>query len=228
MRGFGTDSVGDAGRRRLAVLLAAAVLVPILAVPSTAGAFEVWVSAPDPADSDTLVATFGLRGILDPAEENPTLGEGMPATLTIVVDLWRDRSGWWDSLVQSRTYGYRFRRDVWSGIYEVIDPDGSMATLADPAALSAHLERVHELPLGIASRYEPGETYYVTVKAVLEPLDPDDLEEVEAWLRGDVTEGPGRGGLLGVPRALYRLAVDLSGLGTESRVGRSEPFRPRP
>jgi hypothetical protein len=199
---------------------------------SSDGSFTVNTGSPGAgaefAPSDTLIASFALGGILDPDEENPTLGEGMPATLTIVVDLWRDRSGWWDSLVQSRTYVYRFRRDVWSGVYEVVNPDGTRATLPGPPALRAYLERAHDVPLGTAGRYDAGKTYYLTVKVVLEPLDPDDLEEVEAWLSGDVTGGPAKGGLLGIPRALYRLAVDLSGLGTESCVGRSKPFRPRP
>ncbi len=186
------------------------------------------MDAPDPAASDTLIATFGLKDILDAGEENPTLGEGIPATLTIVVDLWRDRSGWWDSLVRSRTYVYRFRRDVWSGVYDVINPDDSRVTLADPPSLQAYLQRVHEIPLGTADRFDESKHYYLTVKAVLEPMDLDDLEEVEAWLNGDVTGGPAKGGLLGIPKALYRLAVDLSGLGTESEVGRSTAFEPRP
>jgi hypothetical protein len=207
-------------------LIATAVVSPVVAA-----SLEVWVAgpgAPELAAADTLLATFGLRGILDPRDENPTLGVGVPATLTIVVDLWRDRSGWWDSLVRSRTYTYRFRRDVWSGVSEVVNPDGTSVTLADPTSLCAYLERIHEIPLGAAPAFDEGKAYYLTVKAVLKPLDLDDLEEVEAWLSGDVTQGPAKGGILGVPKALYRLAVDLSGLGTESRVGRSEPFTPRP
>ena len=57
----------------------------VLALPATAGAMEVWVAAPGTSAPDTLVASFGLRDILDPDEENPTLGEGMPAELVETV-----------------------------------------------------------------------------------------------------------------------------------------------
>jgi hypothetical protein len=175
---------------------------------------------------DTLVAAFRLSGVLEEGEK--TLGEGIPATLTLVVDLWRERSGWWDSLVHSQAYVYRFRRDVWSGSYEIMDPARNSVTLGDPEALRDYLERVHEVPLGTAGRFEHEKSYYLTVRAILKPLDLNDLEEVNAWLNGDVTQGRGGGGLLGIPKALANLAVDLSGLGDKSATGRSRTFVPNP
>ncbi len=178
------------------------------------------------APGDTLVATFRLSGVLE--EGNETLGEGIPATLTLVIDLWRERSGWWDSLIHSQPYVYRFRRDVWRGTYEMIGPDRSTVTLGDPDALRAFLERIHEVPLGTPDRFDRGKSYYLTVRAVMKPLDLADLEEVSAWLNGDVTQGRGGGGLLGIPKSLANMAVDLSGLGDRSATGRSRAFVPNP
>ena len=223
-----------------AALLAVACLLLVAAAPALARAgLRVQVQAPplaavaSPGDTtgarhtspDTLVASFALHGLFD--EEDRTLAEGVPATLTLVVDLWRERSGWWDPLVHSRAYTYRFRRDIWTNTYEALNPDGSTTRLPDADALRAHLERVHEVPLGPPSLFEPGKRYYLTVKAVLRPLDLDDLEEVNAWLSGDVTGGE-NGGVLGLPRALARMAVNLSGLGDRTAVGRSVSFVPRP
>jgi hypothetical protein len=178
-----------------------------------------------PATS-TLVATFRVTGVVDEADS--TVGEGIPATLVLAVDLWRDRSGWWDALVHTEVYTYRFRRDVWWGTYEVVKPDGTLILLPDRTELRVYLERVYEVPLGPASAFDADKGYYLSVKATLKPLDADDLAKVDAWVSGDVTKGRGGGGLLGVPRAVANIAVDLSGLGDRSAEGRSERFIPNP
>ncbi len=248
MRGPRGASRGARGRGPAALLLLLAGLLAGVAA-AAAAPFEVLVAAPgdslsagSPAGStagpgliqhpesvyapgDTLVAAFRLTGALP--SEDTTLGEGIPATLTLVVDLWRARGGWWDSLVHTEPYLYRFRRDVWSGRYELLDPAGNAVVLRDREALRAYLERVHEVPLGVPAGFERGKHYYLTVRAALKPLDLEDLEAVNSWLSGDVTQGSG-GGILGFPKALAELARDLSGLGDRSALGRSRDFTPRP
>ena len=56
----------------------------------------------------------------------------------------------------------------------------------------------------------------------------DDLAKVDAWVSGDVTKGRTSGGLLGVPKAVANVAMDLSGLGDRSAEGRSGRFIPNP
>jgi len=205
-----------------------------LAVPApSACALEVAVAAPGgtlfadslettPSPGDTLIASFRLREIFS---EGSTLGDGIPATLTLVVDLWRDRGGWWDSLVRSQAFTYRFRRDIWTGEVELWNIDRTRSVLADRDALATFLERAHEIVLGVPENFSPKKRYYVTVRAMIQPMSMDDLESVDAWLSGDVTRG---GGLLGIPKALARIVVDVSGLGDQSTEGRSRSFIPRP
>lgn len=172
--------------------------------------------------ADTLIATFRVDGLLGPDD---TAGDGVPATLLLVVDLWRERSGWWDSLVRSQVITYRFRRDIWSGRCQLwIQGAADPVTLADRDALLAYLGGVHEVVLGLPGSFEPGKNYYLTVKGVLQPMDLDDLQQVDAWLNGNVTGSKGVGGILGVPKALARMVVDVSGLGDQSVVGRSRAF----
>ena len=91
---------------------------------------SVRVDAPEPAPPSTpLVARFLPTGVV--SEADSTVGEGIPATLILVVDLWRDRSGWWDALVHTEVYTYRYRRDLWWGTYEVVKPDGTLILLPD-------------------------------------------------------------------------------------------------
>lgn len=205
-----------------------------LAVPaSSARGFEVIVAAPGetlladslkatPSPGDTLIASFRLRELFS---EGSTLGDGIPATLTLVVDLWRDRGVWWDSLVRSQAFTYRFRRDIWTGEVELWNIDRTRSVLADRDVLATFLERVHEIVLGVPENFSRRKRYYVTVRALVQPMSMDDLESVDAWLSGDVTRG---GGLLGIPKALARIVVDVSGLGDQSAEGRSRSFIPRP
>ncbi len=164
--------------------------------PARAG-LGVRVDLPVPGTA-SLVAAFLVTGVVDEADS--TVGEGIPATLVLVVDLWRDRSGWWDALVHTEVYTYRFRRDVWWGTYEVVKPDGTLILLPDREELRVYLERAYEVPLGPASRFDAGKGYYLSVKATLKPLDIDDLEKIDAWVSGDVTKGRGGGGSWAFPR----------------------------
>jgi hypothetical protein len=202
----------------------AAALEVVVASPGEMIADSVVVPAPVPAMPDTLVASFRL---LDLFRNGERLGDGIPATLTFVIDLWRDRSGWWDSLARNRAFTYRFRHDLLSGTYEVQNVDGSTTVLADREGLRRYLERVHEVTLALASHLEAGQAYYVTVKAVLQPMDLEELRRMDAWFSGDVSESGG-GGVLGVPKGLARILVDVTGLGDRTALGRSRPFTPRP
>jgi hypothetical protein len=177
------------------------------------------------AEDDTLVASFQLHDVF---AGNESLGDGIPATLVLVVDLWRDRSGWWDSLVRSHAFTYQFRRDTWTGEVTLRGLDGTVSTLPDRDHLLAVLERVHEIVLGLPRHFEPGKRYYVTVKALIKPMELDDLQKVDSWLSGDVTSSGGGGGVLGIPKALARIVVDVSGLGDQTVVGESGSFVPRP
>jgi len=213
------------------------VIALLVCVPICAEALGVRVSAPgEPyvlasggtwtprAASDSLVAAFGINGVFD---QNPSLGDGIAATLLIVIDLWQDKSSWWDSLVRSRVVAYRFRRDVWTGETELLDQSGASRRFADREALANELERLREVDLGSAHDFKPGKSYYVSVKAMVRPLSLEDLENVDAWLSGKVTGAEGKG-ILGIPKAVARALIGASGLGDQSAVGKSLRFKPRP
>jgi hypothetical protein len=194
-----------------------------------AGPGETLDGTPPPGDvafaeDDTLIASFRLRDVF---AGNESLGDGIPATLVLVVDLWRERGGWWDSLVRSHAFTYQLQRDMWTGEYALRGLDGATSVIPDREQLVAVLERVHDIVLGLPRHFEPGRRYYVTVKALIKPMGLDDLQKVDAWLSGDVTSSGG-GGVLGIPKALARIVVDVSGLGDQTVVGQSGPFVPRP
>jgi hypothetical protein len=202
-----------------------ALLLLLCATPAAWADLGVQVTDPDPA-RNPVTASFRVAGPLDGADLS-TLGEGVPATLTLIIDLWREKSGWWDALVVSQTRIFTFRRDLLQDEFVIRNPDGSETRVADRDSLAAYLENPHEVVLGEAARFPEGQEFYLSVKAVVRPLSVEEIERLDAWLSGDVTEGRG-GGLLGFPRALVGLVVDLSGLGDRSAVGRSGLFSPNP
>lgn len=184
-----------------------------------ADSLTVWTS---PAGGDTLLAAFRASGVF---EGNAHLGEGIAATLLLVVDLWEERGGWWDSLVRSQVLVYRFRVDAWTGAAELLDFRGVEEPLPDRETLRTRIEQVHEVLLGTSRDFREGKRYYLTVKAFVRPMKLEDLEEVDAWLSGRVT-GSG-GGVLGIPKAVARVLLGASGLGDETAEGRSGIFLPR-
>ena len=205
--------------------------------PALLHALDVQISAPgetyavSPTQSwtprtspDSLVCVFGLYGTF---EENESIGNGIAATLLIVVDLWQEKSNWWDALQRSRALVYRFRSDVWTGEVELLDQSGQLRRFANRDALRIELERLHEIALGARTDFENGKSYYVTVKAMLRPLSLEDLESVDAWLSGKVTGAEGSG-ILGIPKAVARALFGASGLGDQSATARSTKFMPRP
>ncbi|HET9233919.1 MAG TPA: DUF4390 domain-containing protein [Candidatus Eisenbacteria bacterium] len=167
---------------------------------------------------------YGLNGTF---EENESIGNGIAATLLIVVDLWQEKSNWWDALQRSRALVYRFRRDVWTGEVELLDQSGQVRHFASREVLRLELERLQEIALGARADFEKGKTYYVSVKAMLRPLSLEDLENVDAWLSGKVTGAEGSG-ILGIPKGVARALFGASGLGDQSAIARSTKFMPRP
>jgi hypothetical protein len=71
--------------------------------------------------------------------------------------------------------------------------------------------------------FDEGKEYYVSVRALVKPMSMEDLQKVDSWLSGDVSESGG-GGLLGIPRGLVRVVTGLSGFGEESAEGQSGSF----
>lgn len=149
------------------------------------------------------------------------LERGIPSTLGVQIDLWRDRSVWYDEDVATWIYEAQLLRDPWTGSYTVVTQD-SVAALD---SLSGLIERVTHLriPLPLESgKLDPDARYRLVATAVVRPLTARDLKEVEAWLSGEL--GSGRGPLFGIPRGLFGIVRDLTGLGDRKEKAQSEQF----
>lgn len=156
-----------------------------------------------------------------------TLLQGMPATVTYEVGLWKRRGFWFDKLIVALSNEHRILYDSWHDRFRVRSGLGIEAKTRSVASLDS-LERalfdVRRLPVSLVTALDPEGSYYVTVRVRIRPVTEEDLGEIEDWLAGEVKEPEGSS--RGLPRYLFGITANLSGLGDRSAVARSARFTP--
>lgn len=193
-------------------------LILLLLWPSTVRALSVTVST---TDSVSVVAHVSWPEAL-PDFIADRLERGIPSTLGVQVELWRERSAWYDTSVGVWIYEAQLAREPWSGAYALITSAGT--TGADSLSTLRRLASELDLPLPLSdTTLDSTANYRVAVTAVIRPITASDLREVETWLGGEL--GSRRGPLLGIPRGLFGIVRDLSGLGDRREKARSGRFR---
>lgn len=170
-----------------------------------------------------------LEGFSDNVRE--TLERGLPATVQFEIELWRDRSRWYDHLEETRFLTFHIEYDRWEKTWEVRGPfrDPLHYTTFDKMASAVlRQERVRIADMG---RLRVREPYYFSVRAEVKPLELEQIREIEAWLEGKIPgENPERdadAGLLRlIPERLFGFAASVAGLGAKSIEAKSITFQP--
>ncbi len=179
---------------------------------------------------DSLAVEVSLGGLWSPRVEE-SLERGMPATILVTADLWRDRAAWFDRLEATRSVIFRVRYDAWRGDYAFrrgVEPVQHADSLS---RLAAALSRPVRLAVAGARSLKGGRRYYVVVTASLRPVTPEGVREVERVLSSQL-RGPGASGAAGsgsvsiarLPSSLLSVLAALSGLGDEIAVHRTPVF----
>jgi hypothetical protein len=153
------------------------------------------------------------------------LRKGMPATLVITVDLWRDRSKWFDHMVATRTATYRMRYDIWSDRYEIQRDEGDVRIISNLDSLSLYLERPQRIAVTDGMSLNPEHKYYAALSAYLRPLTLEDIEDVEKYLGRSTRGGPSLGSVVRLPDALMGFLFAVSGFEDEVATHRTGVFR---
>ena len=211
-----------AWRRACAAVLVAAVLLP---APVAAGNDLGLTVDPVTIESGTIRVGYEVERPFTPQLEE-TLLRGMPATISIEVGLWKRRALWFDKLVLAVHSEHKVVHDLWTRSFRVLSgsapPTRRVASGLD--SLRAMLFTAHDLPIATASDLDPKGSYFVTVRVRIQPVDTEDLGEIERWLSGE-TNDPRRAEQ-GLPRYLLGLAVAFSGLGERTAIEKSARFAP--
>ncbi len=195
----------------LAALLAAS---PRLAAQGMAPSLAVTRDGP--------VARVQAHGLLDDGRFIDLLRSGFPLRLHFRLELWHDRSGWFDRLVKGVEWDAVARHDPLADEYVLIAYGGTVKRFATAAELDSAVDVPYRVTF---EARESGRLYFVAHLDVT-TLNDTDLEELTRWLKGDVTpavsgqENLGQALAHGAQRALVRIA----GLPTLSLEGRSDDF----
>jgi hypothetical protein len=195
---------------------------PVAAQEGLAAAVDrVWIRG------DSLNVDYSVRELFSDRIRDG-LERGLPMTLTVEIELWRDRGSWWDALEVRHVREYKIQRNVWDDRFFVDSAGGRRFWLADLGALERHLSyRRGEFVTDLSGLRE-GKHYFVVVIPTLKPLTIEDVREVEAWLTGEIETGSEKTGfsvITGLPRTVFGIFIDLAGLGDASTVARSGRFR---
>jgi hypothetical protein len=218
----GPGRVATAARRRAAwaslLLLALARPAPALEIaagPPRERAGWVWVDA-------------RLDGLFAPRVES-SLARGMPATLRLHAELWRQRAGWFDRLESAFDAELRLRYDFRADAYRLERDGARPLVLAGLDSVRTALSRPLPLPVARFAPLDAGSRYYVVVSATLKPLSLEDVRQVEGWLSGEVgdTQDAPWEIVTGLPFSLFEAARNFAGFGDEHARAVSEPFGPR-
>jgi hypothetical protein len=171
---------------------------------------------------DGAVARVQAHGLLDDGRFIDLMRSGFPLRLHFRLELWHDRSGWFDRFVTGVEWDAVARLDPLADEYVLISYGGAVKRFATTTELDSALDVPYRVTL--ESR-ESGRLYLVAHLDVT-TLNDTDLEELARWLKGDVTpavsgqENLGQALAHGAQRALVRIA----GLPTLSLEGRSDDF----
>ena len=180
---------------------------------------------PVTVESGTIRVDYDVDQPFTPQLEE-TLLRGMPATIGIEIGLWKKRALWFDKLVLAIRSEHKVVHDLWTRSFRVLSgtapPQRRIAANLD--SLRSMLFTARGLPIATAADLDSTGSYYVSVRVRIQPVDTEDLGEIERWLSGESNDP--KGAEQGLPRYLLGLAVAFSGLGERTALVKSERFRP--
>jgi hypothetical protein len=213
---------GLAKRCLLAALLA--LSAASLGLPAArAGEAALALQAPELVEGALLVR-FTLSGIFD-EDVRASLDTGLPATLAFRWQLWQEREGWWDRGLEAGGAWYRIFYDVLERRYQLFDASGRrVAGCATLDEVDAELCREQGLRVPLPRGIRPDRRYFLELEARLEPLDVNEIRDLEGWLGGSMRESGSRGLMTGASRYAVGMLKKMAGMGSRRAQARSEAF----
>ena len=151
---------------------------------------------------------------------------GFPLRLHFRLELWRDRSVWFDQFVTVVSWDALARHDPLTDDFVLIRTGGSVSRYHTAEAL----ERALELPYYVTLTPQGDGNFYYLCRLEVTTLNDTDLQELERWLRGDVGSAVSGSGSLGdaLVHGAQRVLVRIAGLPRLTLEARSAEFRPAP
>jgi len=171
---------------------------------------------------DGPVARVQAHGLLADGKFVDLMRSGFPLRLHYRLELWRDRSAWFDHYITGVEWDVVARHDPLADEFIVIGYGGSVKRYNTTEDLDVALD----VPYRVTLEAHGGGRFYLVAHLDVTTLNDTDLEELTRWLKGDVT--PAVSGQENLGEALahgaQRVLVRIAGLPTLRLDGRSEDF----
>ena len=168
------------------------------------------------------VARVKATSLLADGKFTTLMRSGFPLRLHYRLELWRERSGWFDQHITDWPWDAVARHDPLADDFVLIRSGGSVARYGS----AEDLERAFEIPYRVTLKPLGRGNFYVLCRLEVTTLNETDLEELTRWLKGDVSPAVSGGGNLGdaLARGAQRLLVRIAGLPRLTLEARSETF----
>jgi hypothetical protein len=147
---------------------------------------------------------------------------GFPLRLHYRLELWRAKANWFDVHVMEAAWDAVARYDPLADDFVLVRSGGTTARYATTDALERALQIPYKVTLAPSGA---GEFYYLC-RLEVTTLSETDLEEVERWLKGELSPAVAGKGDVGdaLVRGAQRLLVRIAGLPRLTLEARSPEF----
>ncbi len=157
------------------------------------------------------------------------LNKGVPISIEYRIELWKERTRWFDKLVDTVNVNYNIRYDPWEKIYTVLQSTGNLSIECEMRELREALDLTNstsDRKLALDGREA---LYYLIGQLSIKTMSFSNYKEVESWLRGGISnakkpnleEAPDKFG-----EFIFNTALKISGLKNLSRQIKSPKFTP--
>lgn len=153
--------------------------------------------------------------------------KGIPAGFEYRAELWRVRRGWFDKQIGAVDVEYRARYDTWSKRYTIVNVRPEYAAEYTLERKREFLDLVSSTGAVAFPADDSSAEYYIVAKLTIRIMTLSNLEEVESWLKGEISEmdkpsikrAPDRFGDF-----LFNTALKITGLQNVSKEIRTDGF----
>ena len=95
---------------------------------------------------------------------------GVPTTFTVIVDLYRERSYWWDDKVSRKLIKHTVRYDIVKKTFYVSSTEGEAATFQDFESAKRAMADINGIVVAPLKNIRKNETFYIMLKAELDKV----------------------------------------------------------
>ena len=178
-------------------------------------------------DNGKIVTSVALADSI-PEQVLKYMNKGVPVAIEYAVELWKEKSEWFDSRTGHADVIYKVRYDSWEKRYAVVRISEGLVI---EHSLNREREAIDLLTSSGRIKFAADDTgghYYLRAQATIKTMSFSNYKEVESWLRGGISdarppsleEAPDK-----VGEFIFNMALKVSGISDMTGQAKTAPFK---